>query len=83
MLIQQKWREHRARCLEAQVSRAEEHERALAEAETEKEHTLTPEELNYLLPLPEPQRCFEWYVFTTRYARLSFDVVNFQDQDYV
>lgn len=33
---------------------------APAEVEALSEHELTQEELDYLLPLPEPQRCFEW-----------------------
>jgi hypothetical protein len=54
MLIQQKWREHRARCLVAEVSRAEEHERVLAEAEAENESQLRPKRKEFpQLPLPQ------------------------------
>jgi chromatin structure-remodeling complex subunit RSC9 len=28
-----------------------------------RDHELTKEELDSLLPKPEPQRCYDWYVF--------------------
>ncbi|THH02625.1 hypothetical protein EW026_g310 [Hermanssonia centrifuga] len=33
---------------------------APVEVEAMKEHVLSQEELDHLLPMPEPQRCFEW-----------------------
>jgi hypothetical protein len=53
-LIQQKWREYRARCIEAEVIRAEERTRALAEIENDNERAAKPKRKEFPhLPLPQ------------------------------
>lgn len=71
MLIQQTWREYRARCLEAEVLRAEENARLSAEAEADDEKCVKPKRKEFPhLPLPQSV-LDEWHSKTSvQLARL-------------
>ena len=53
---------------------------APAEAENVKEHHLTAEELESLMPMPEPARCMEWWVVLQIFARRKLMRMCVQDE---